>query len=151
MSYKLKTFWDDVEKVSKTIIVDTFNNKKYEGVAKCAPDDYPYAKEYVGETISQTRAKIEMLKDIRDNEIKPQIKILNHLYTNMSTSTNFNPKSYEAKMLHRQLQIKRADLNAVNDLIESMKQYIKDYLDNYMYARKTLEKKAKNRQEDKVD
>lgn len=151
MSYRLRTYWDDVEKVSKTIIIDTFNNKKYEGIAKTAPDDISYAKEYVGETISQTRAKIEMLKDIRDNEIKPQIKILNHLYTNMSTSTRFNPKSYEAKMLRRQLQIKRADLEAINDLIESLKLYIKDYLNNYAIARKILEKKAQNRQEDKVD
>lgn len=151
MSYRLRTFWDDNEKVSKTIIVDTFNNKKYEGVAKCAPDDYLYAKEYVGETISQTRAKIEMLKDIRDNEIRPQIKILNHLYTNMTTSTRFNSKSYEAKMLRRQLQIKLADLEAINDLIESLKLYIKDYLDNYTIARKILERKAQNRQKDKVD
>lgn len=150
MSYKVNTFWDEDKKVSKTIIIDTTRNKKYEGIAKCSPEDSFYVEEYVGQTISEMRAKIEMLKDIRDNEILPQIKILEHIYTNMNTSAKFNPNSYEAKMLRRQLSIKKGNLEAVVSLIDSSKIYIYEYLDIYRRTKEIFEAK-KNTPKNKND
>ena len=76
-----------------------YNGFEFVGEAQCHPDDMDMESERTGLCIAEARAMIKVMRFKRDYEIAPQLKILNHLYSNMSTSKYFNPKSYEAKML----------------------------------------------------
>ena len=73
------------------------------------------------------RVVLQFLRNIRDNELIPQVKILKHLYSNMKTSKQFNPKSYEATMIRRQLHILEGQLNNLKEQIRERKDLL-DYL-----------------------
>jgi hypothetical protein len=77
----------------------TYNGYKFIGEATCHPDDIDFESERVGLTIAEARANIKVLHHIRKCEVKPQLKILKHLYNNMKSSTHFNSNSYEARMV----------------------------------------------------
>lgn len=118
--------YDPETKNSKCIIID--GNNKFEGIATCHPEDREKAGEYRGLTIAETRANIKMLKHIRDNELVPASKALEHLNTNLSHSSHYNPSSYEAYMLRRQCRIKREEIEAINEQIAILKNFLRDYI-----------------------
>ena len=70
------------------------------------------------------------MEHICDNEIKPKIAALKQLYYSMKHSTQFNPHSYEAKMLYRQIKYHEEDLNnmkmAIKDTKVRINKFIKD-------------------------
>lgn len=102
---------------------------KFTGVAKCHPDDFDMESEKVGCEIAYTRAAIDSLKYERDCIIKPSLKALRQLYYSMKHSKKFNPKSYETKMLRRQIQNWEFDLATVNNMIATERKILKDYID----------------------
>ena len=89
-------------------------NNTHMGFACCHDDDKDFQSERVGLTLAEARAEIDALKHIRNTELIPAYKALKHLQDNMNTSTHYNPKSYEAKMLRRQVCIKENEIAAVN-------------------------------------
>lgn len=120
-------YYDPETKQSGCRIADT-NGKQYIGVARCHPEDEPYANEYIGLTIAEARAEIHALRNFRDNELIPVVKTLTHLQTNMKTSKFYNPKSYEARMLRRQLKIKENELIAIKEEIINLQTFINNYI-----------------------
>ena len=119
------------------VYIIEYNGYRFVGEANCHPDDEDFESERVGLTIAEARANIKVLRHMRDCEIKPQLKILNHLYSNMRTSKNYNPISYEAKMLRSQIRTIEKELATINNAIADEQKFIKDYIDgkDKMYKR----------------
>ena len=105
-----------------------YNGIYCDGEAHCHPDDMDFESERVGLTIAEARANIKVLRFIRDYEIKPQLKILTHLYSNMKTSKSFNPISYEAKMVRSQIRAIEKELATINNGIADEQKFVKDYV-----------------------
>ena len=101
----------------------------FSGIARCHPDDKDMQSKLTGKTIAEFRATIKYLKFIKDFEITPQLKSLNQLYYSMNHSKYFDPKSYEAKMLYRQIKILKEDLEAIQEEIQYQKDNLKAYLE----------------------
>ena len=100
----------------------------FTGIASCHPDDEDMMSEKVGCEIAYSRAAIESLKYERDNVIKPSLKALKQLYYSMNRSKRFNPKSYEYKMLKRQIECWEFDLAMIGDMIDTERTWIRDYI-----------------------
>ena len=115
----------------------------FQGTAVCHDDDLDMESERVGLSIAEARATVKVLKYIRDNEIKTQLKILEHLHSNMKTSKFYNPNSYEAKMLRKQIGVIKKELATVNNTIVDTKKFLKDYIDGKekLYQRLRAKKK----------
>lgn len=100
----------------------------FSGSATCHTDDKDMMSEKVGCEIAYSRATIKMLVYQRDCQIKPALKALKQLYYSMKHSKKFNPKSYENVMLRRQIENWEFDLNTVNDILDTEKKYVHDYI-----------------------
>ena len=119
------------------VYIITYNDYRFVGEAICHPDDKDFESARVGLTIAEARANIKVLRHMRDCEVKPQLKILNHLLSNMKTSKSYNPISYEAKMLRSQIRTIEKELATINNAIADEQKFIKDYVDgkDKMYKR----------------
>ena len=125
---KIKPIFNyDKETGCSTCVIET-KYGKFSGTACCHPDDMDMASEKVGCEIAYSRAAIDSLKYERDNIIKPSLKALKQLYYSMRHSKKFNPKSYENKMLKRQIENWEMDLNNINTMIKSEKDWVRDYI-----------------------
>lgn len=113
--------------VSRFYIV--YNKNTFVGQSQCHPEDMDFESERVGLTIAEARANIALMRHIRDNEIKPQLKILKHLYDTTSFSTKHNPKSHETKMLRRMIKDLENELATTNNAIADERKFVKDYID----------------------
>lgn len=148
MAKDLYTYYWDEEKGEA---IATFRGqlrgreKVYQGIAHVHPDDTDMKSELIGTQIAEWRAQIKMFQDYLANELEPGLAALKQLYYSMSRSKHFNPKSYEAKMLFRQIRLKEEDIADAKLLIANIKRYIKEYIDrkeqNYQLIRKKRKQK----------
>lgn len=98
-----------------------YKNQTFEGDALCAEEDKPIQSRATGEQLAQNRAMRYYLSWVRDYEVLPQLKALNQLYYSMKYSAQFDSKSYEAKMLFRQIRQKEEDIEAIRQLIKDLR------------------------------
>lgn len=119
-----------------------YKGMTFEGGAACHPEDKDFSNERVGLTIAEARANIKAMRFIRDYEIKVELNALKHLYSNIETSKNHNPKSHESRRIRSQIRALEHELEAINHDIEDEKQFIKDYIDGKDKLYKRL--RAKN-------
>ena len=119
-----------------------YNGHAFDGTAICHDEDKDFESERVGLTIAESRANIKVLRHIRDCEIKPQLKVLNHLLANMKTSKYYRPNSYEAKMLRSQIRAIEKELTTIKNGIADEQKFIKDYIEGKDKLYKRL--RAKN-------
>lgn len=124
------------------VYIINYNGYRFVGEATCHPDDKDFESERVGLTIAEARANIKVLRHIRDCEIKPQLKVLNHLYSNMKTSKSFNPISYEAKMVRSQIRAIEKELTTISNGIADEQKFIKDYINGKDEVYKRLRAKS---------
>lgn len=127
MNYIPVFFWDEETGFAKCILTD--GTKTYTGSAKCHEDDMDMESEKTGCEIAFRRAKISALRGYRD-ELKSNLKSLNQLYYSMNKSKYFNEKSYENKMLQRQINIYKNDLNVIKETIEIEYKDLINYISN---------------------
>ena len=106
--------WDEETGISSCILSD--GEKIYTGFAQCHPDDSDMKGQKTGCEIAFRRARINALRGYRD-ELKIQLKVLNQLYYSMNISYRFNEKSYENKMLQRQIRQINFDLATAKEMI----------------------------------
>ena len=118
--------WDENTGTASCILSD--GEKIFTGFANCHPEDDDMCSEKTGCEIALRRAKINALKDYR-NEVKVRLSALNQLYYSMNRSKYFNKKSYENKMLQRQIRLTNFDLDTVKEMIVSEQQSLKSYID----------------------
>ena len=115
-----KTIWDPETGIAKCII--TVNGKQFIGEAKCCEVDKDMMSEKTGCTIAYARARIKYYIHARDNEIKPALMALKHIYNNISCGKNFNKNSHENYLLRRSIRQKESELDVIKDIIDSEKQ-----------------------------
>lgn len=120
-------YFDNEQGTAYCFITD--GNKTHAGLAQCHEEDRPFMSERTGLQIAECRAEIAALKNIKDNELLPAYKALQHLQTNIKTSKYYNPKAYEARMLRRQVCIKQNELAAVKQEIATLEQFLNDYIE----------------------
>lgn len=117
--------WDEETGVASCILSD--GEKVYTGFAQCHPDDEDMKGQKTGCEIAFRRAKINALRGYRD-ELKIQLKALNQLFYSMNKSKKFNSKSYENRMLQRQIRMINFDLTTTKEMIASEEQNLRAYI-----------------------
>ena len=119
--------WDEEAGIASCILSD--GEKIYTGFAQCHPDDEDMKGQKTGCEIAFRRARINALRGYRD-ELKIRLSTLNQLYHSMNISYRFNEKSYENKMLQRQIRMINFDLATTKEMIateqENLRTYIKE-------------------------
>ena len=102
-------------------------NKYYTGHAICHADDLDMMTEKTGYEIAYRRAKINMLRDIK-NELKIKKEAYVHLHSLMSNSKSFNLESYENKTLRRQIRLINDDLATTKEILATEEQMLREYI-----------------------
>lgn len=109
---KISYEFNPEERKSKVTL--SFGDKQFCGEALCHEQDADMMSEKTGLTIAQSRAVINYLCHVRDNEIKPKLQMLEHIYDGFQQSKYFNEKSYESRFIRRQIRFLKNDLTAIN-------------------------------------
>jgi hypothetical protein len=134
--------WDEDNNIAKCILKSD-NGQIFIGEAFCHDDDLDMVSPRTGKEIAYRRAKIKELQFIKNNELKPKISALKHLYGCMVRSKKFNPESYENTMLQRQIRLLEFDLTTANEMIRYERENLKAYIDDkdrmYKHIRKKRE------------
>lgn len=146
MRHEPQFFWDEETGVAKCVISNGYST--FTGTAVCAEQDQDMKSEKTGCEIAAQRALIQYLTHIRDYELKPQLKSLLQLYNVMKHSSNFNEKSYENKMLQRQIRLIETDLATIKEELATAKQNLKEYIEK---KDKFYVNTRKRRQEAKIN
>lgn len=105
-----------------------YKGHKFIGKALCHPDDIDFESERTGLCIAEARAYLLFLKHRKNNEIKPQLDIINHLFNNIRSSSKYDSKSYEFKMIKRQKFILENELKTINNDIKEEEKSLKEYI-----------------------
>lgn len=134
------------ENTGTAIATIFYKNYTFTGEAQCHPDDQDMMSKLTGQTIAEYRATLKYLRFIRDCELQPQLKSLKQLYYSINRSKYFNTKSYEAKMLFRQINILEEDLKETKYLINVIKNELTAYLNNKEHDHATLRNFLKKRE-----
>lgn len=135
--------WDEETGVATCILIK--NNIPYVGCATCSPNDEDMKSQKTGFHIAELRAQIKYLQQIK-YDLRVRLSALNQLYYSMNRSKRFNEKSYENKMLSRQIHLTKEDLNLIYDLINEYKEEVKTYINDKDEFYKTI---RRNREKDK--
>ena len=123
--------WNNDLGIAQCIIEDTSTNgvtlRGY-GKATCHDDDEQWKSELTGKYIAMTRAQIDILRKKRDYEIIPSIMALEHVLSTMEQSKKYNPKSYEAIRIKKELKHYQEDLHMVQTIIVDEQENLRLYL-----------------------
>lgn len=120
--------WDEFVGTAYCYITDEKGNM-FTGEAICHPDDEDFMSERTGCEIAFRRAKIKYYASLRENDLKPRIAALKQLYYSMKHSGNFNEKSYENRMLQRQIRLLEFDLTTLKEMLAYERQSLKDLIE----------------------
>lgn len=128
MNRNIQYYYDDTNGMASCTI--KYKNLLFTGTAKCHPDDDDFMSEHTGCFIAEARANIKVLKFRRDTEVVPALRAFEHVQANMDTSTKYSPKSYEAKMIHRQIKSLKRQIKEFNEAIADEETYLKKYIND---------------------
>lgn len=112
------------------------------GLAECDPEDEEFKSHLTGGIIAQTRAEIDLIKQINKYEIRPAIAALKHVYCTMTHSKKYNPKSYEAIRLKKEIAHLMDEFDENKQLIKELQAQLKTYIED----KDNFYKKIKNGQ-----
>lgn len=136
--------WNPETKTATCVLSDGENI--FIGLATCHPDDEDMMNEKTGYHIAQYRAQIDYLKHVRDNVLKPRLAALKQLYFSMNRSKYFNEKSYETRMLQRQIYLTQSDLDLIKTDLANLKQKLTSYInEKEAFYTKVRENRAKDK------
>lgn len=143
---KFKPYFEyDKETCSSLCILNDGHNT-FVGTATCHEDDKDMASEKTGYIIACKRAQIKYYQHLINNEIKPALKALNQVYHNMINSKRFNEKSYENKMLQRQIRFYKNDLEAIKETLRIEREELRKFINDkdIFYKKIRANRKAEN-------
>ena len=127
MKYEPVFSWSQEEKCAVCAISDGIHT--FYGTAYCDPEDEDMMSEKTGCEIAYRRAKIKVLRHSK-NQLKERLAALNQLYYSMNRSKHFNEKSYENKMLQRQIHFIKNDLTTVKEMITTEEKNLRDFIES---------------------
>lgn len=134
MKYEPQFVWDEENGSALCVIQDEYNT--FTGYAQCHENDTDMKSEKTGCEIAYRRARIKYFRHGRD-VLKNKLEALNQLYYSMNKSKQFNSKSYENKMLQRQIRLTKFDLDTIKEMLATEEQSLREYLqkkDNFYNA-----------------
>lgn len=134
--------WDEESKCATCIIQE--GDETFYGLATCHPDDEDMMSKTTGLEIATRRAEIKYYKYLR-NTIKIKLSSLNQLYYSIKHSKKFNEKSYENKMLQRQIHILNHKLATIKENIVIAEENLKMYIDSKDKFYQTIRARRGNR------
>ena len=102
---------------------------EFYGTAYCCAEDFDMMSEKTGCTIALMRAEIEYYKHLRDNEIKPALAALKHLYSLLEINPNVDKNGYEINLVRRQIHQKELDLTVAQQMLTDEKQKLKTLIE----------------------
>ena len=123
--------WDEERGVARCIIkYKTSSGLMIDGIgiAECHPDDSQFMSALTGGIIAEYRAQIDLFKKINAYEIKPGIMALKHVYCTMVNSKHYNPKSYEATRLKKELAHLMDEYDENKIVIQNIKNDLANYI-----------------------
>ena len=122
--------WNEEIGMAQCVITDTSGGVTLSGYGRaiCHDDDEVRKNQITGDYIAFTRAQIDILRKKRDYELKPSIVAIEHIISTMKNSKKYNPNSYEAKRIKKELQNLKLDLKYINTVIEDTQLGLKEYL-----------------------
>lgn len=136
-----KTFnWEP--KLGQAICLINYKDVEIIGSAQCHEDDEDFISERTGLFIAESRANIALWQHIKNNELKPQIQALEHVLASWRHNQNYNPTSFEAKSLRRQIKAKTRDYIELKNRIAMEKEYLHDYIKNKDIVHNKLRNRA---------
>lgn len=97
-------------------------------MAECAEQDRDVISERTGMHIAEMRAQINLLQNYKNHELYPELKAYKHLLGTMIKSPRYNPKSYEAKRLNREIFNVKKTLKEINEAIDIAKKQLYEYI-----------------------
>ena len=138
--------WDAETNTATCILTDAYDNT-YIGIAVCHPEDEDMTSEKTGCEIAFRRASIKVLQASR-TQIKHELGALKQLYYSMNRSKQFQKKSYETRMLYRQIKIKEADLGTVREMLHAAQADLREFIDEKekLYKRIRFNRKVNSHQ-----
>lgn len=107
-----------------------YDGREFTGTARCHPEDEDMKNEYAGLTIAENRALIALGRHIRSNELRPQLKILKHLYATMAQRKNFSKQEPNAKLVWRQIKMIETDIIEVSKTIAILQTNLIEYINS---------------------
>lgn len=136
--------WNEELGLSQCVITDSKNNIAFNGYgsARCHEDDKDMQSQMTGEYIATCRAQIDALRQKRDYDLKSGLMALKHLKATMIHSKKYNPDSYEAKRLNKEIKNLEKEINYINDTIYDLQNGLKIYLENKEALYQSLRKKG---------
>lgn len=134
--------WNDEQGVAICILDD--GHRTYTGTAICDDEDLvDFKSEKVGCEIAMHRAVITYLTNLRDNELKPQIKALRHLLACVKQSKRHDDKNYEFQALRKEIRRLENQLHTVNNSLATEKDNLKTYIEIKNELHTSLREKRK--------
>ena len=127
-SQEPRFYWDSETFEAMCVLTDD-NGNTYVGTAKCHEDDLDFGCQKDGCIIAMYRANIKYFQSVRDNEIKPALKVLKELYHSMDRSYRFNPNSYENKMIQIKIQNYQFELDTIKEMLVVERKKLKTFID----------------------
>lgn len=113
----------------------------FKGEAWCSDQDKDFESELTGCTIAEYRAQIAAATTYR-NDLRIKLSALNQLYYSMKHSSHFNPKSYEARMLYKQINLTKSDLDIAIHQLAVLKLELFDFInDKEIFYKKVRERR----------
>ena len=124
--------WNEELGLAQCVITDTSKGITLTGYGRavCHDNDIPWKSQVTGQYIALTRAQIDILRKKRDFELKPSIMAIKHVLATMVNSRHYNPKSYEAKRIKKELQNLETELHMVSTIIHDEQETLKTYLEH---------------------
>ena len=119
--------WDEVTRTAHCYI-NIDDTQLIIGSAKCCPEDYDMSSEKTGCEIAYYRASIKLIQHFIINDINPRLSALKQLYYSINQSSQYNAKSYESRMIRRQIRLVQNELDVAKDMLIDRKDQLKEYL-----------------------
>ena len=105
----------------------TYKGKQFVGHTKCHPEDQDFWSERVGCFIAEHRAIIKKFKFMK-KELLPNLQVLENLEKQLKCCKQYNPDSFEAKRLRKEIYLQRSKINELNEAIKDEQDYLKQYI-----------------------
>ena len=145
-SYKDLEFIFDEEN-GTTVCQMMYDKKPFYGNSTCAPEDMDMLSKKTGQEIAFNRASIQVLR-YEKMRLNIELKALKSLYYSINTSKRYNPKSYEATMLKRQMDMRENDIAQLTADIREIQNHITSYINEkdkfYKELRKIRERQTQD-------
>lgn len=142
--------FDPVDGIAHVTFI--IGDKEFRGTAICHEQDKDMMSEKTGLYLAEQRATIAYLQDARDNDIKPKLQMLEHIYDGFQQSKYFNEKSYESRFIRRQIRFLENDLTTINEtLAETRKNITRTIIEKDKFYRDVRKHRAESQEEEVND